>query len=146
MKKIREIAARLKAKIVGLYYVATISLAVFAFLTPLLTSATEEEPTGGAGLYAALIALCAAAILISEAATNAGSPMRRLPSIFIGIGCMANAYLWVAEEAEIHPANPLLLGSNCAGLGFSRNGDSCGTSDYPDVQPAVKGPIAHRRR
>ena len=37
-----------------------------------------------------------------------GLRIRLTPGIFIGVGSMASAYLWMAAEADTHPADPAL--------------------------------------
>ena len=83
-------------------------IAVVAFVAPLFETATEEDPTGGAGISAPIIALCTAAVLLSQALGNGGMQFRRIPSIFIGIGSVASAYFWIAAEAGAHPFAPQL--------------------------------------
>lgn len=100
----------LRAIAVWWYSIAAL-IAFAAFLVPLTTAPTDDDPTGGAGSFAPVIALCTAAILLAEAVNAKGQQFRRIPSVFIGIGSMASAYLWIAAEAGVHPANPALLGA-----------------------------------
>ena len=72
-------------------------------------SPTADDPAGQAGLYAALVALCTAGILLAEAARE--SKVRPLPKVCIGLGTLATAYLWIADEAGVHPMNLSLPGS-----------------------------------
>lgn len=102
--------ASLRAISVWWYSIATV-IAIAAFLAPLLTAPSDENPTGGAGLFAPVVALCTAAIVLAEAVNAKRFQFRRIPSMFIGIGSMATAYLWMAAEADVHPANPTLLGA-----------------------------------
>ncbi len=83
-------------------------IAVAAFMAPLFNPATEEDPTGGAGVSAPVIALCTAAVLLSQAVGSGGMRFRRMPSIFIAIGSVTSAYLWMAAEARVHPFDPQL--------------------------------------
>ena len=83
-------------------------IAAAAFAVPLLEESTKEDPTGGAGIYAPIVALCAAAILLSEAMNAGELRIRRIPSFFVGIGGLASAYLWVADATKTHPTNPEL--------------------------------------
>ena len=84
-------------------------VAAFAFATPLLAAVTDEDPAGEAGLHAALIALCAAAMFTVETINADKWQVRKLPSLCIGVSLLASAYLWIAEEASIHPADPDLI-------------------------------------
>ena len=77
-----------------------------AFADSLLTPPTIENPTSDAGLVAPVIALCTAAIVFAQAMNPRGLRIQRTPGIFIGVGSMASAYLWMAAEAETHPTDP----------------------------------------
>ena len=92
------------------YGVAAVA-AGFAFLATLLSTPTQEDPTGGAGLFAPVVALCVAAMVLAEAIRAGGLQIRRAPGIFIGLGSMASAYLWMADAGETHPREPVLLGT-----------------------------------
>ncbi len=105
---LRSVAEAIFNAIVTWGYWAIGLVAVVAFLAPLLEPATEEDPTGGAGVSAPIIALCVAAVLLSQALSSGGMRLRRVPSIFIGIGSVASAYLWIAAEARVHPSDPQL--------------------------------------
>ncbi len=72
------------------------AIAIAAFAVPMLTRPTEENPTADAGLFAPVIALCTAAIFFAQAVNTGGLRIRRTPGIFIGVGSMASAYLWIA--------------------------------------------------
>ena len=93
----RAIAAVLGA-IATWWYWAVGLIAVLAFLVPLSVAPTEEDPTGGAGQSAPIVALCTAALLISRSRNIGG-----LLGVLIGIGSVASAYLWMAAEAGVHP-------------------------------------------
>ena len=97
-----------RSRIATLWYAALAVTAVLAFATPLLTSPTDENPTGDAGLSAPVVALCTAALILSQAMSAGGLQIRRLPSIGIGLGSVASAYLWMADEAGTHPLDPRL--------------------------------------
>ncbi len=76
--------------------------------TPVCKPVTQEDPTGGAGISAPIIALCTAAVLLSQALGSGGMRLRPTPSIFVGIGSAASAYMWIAAEARVHPFDPQL--------------------------------------
>ena len=82
--------------------------ATLAFIVPMITPSTEENPTGDAGLYAPVVALSVAAMILTQAVQSGGLRSRPVPGIFIGLGSMASAYLWIADEAGAHPLNPEL--------------------------------------
>ena len=71
------------------------------FLGAILSESTEEDPAGIAGL----VALCIASTVLAQAVNGGELQIRRAPRIFIGLGSMASAYLWVADAADTHPAN-----------------------------------------
>ena len=79
-----------------------------AFVGPILTSPTETNPTADAGLFAPVIALCTASIVFAQAVNPGGLIIRRTPGILIGVGSLLSAYLWMAAEADAHPADPAL--------------------------------------
>ena len=87
--------------------IATVG-AIIAFVIPLLTPPTDQDSTGGAGLFAPVVALCVAAMILAEALIAGRLQFRRLPSIFIGLGSMGSAYLWMAAENNSHPLAPEL--------------------------------------
>ena len=80
--------------------------ATIAFMAPLLTAPTDQDPTGGAGLLAPVVALCVAAMILIEAIKAGRLQIRRIPSIFIGLGSIGSAYLWMAAASDAHPLNP----------------------------------------
>ena len=82
--------------------------ALFALLIPFFTPPTDQDPTGGAGLIAPVVALCVAAMILTEAIKAGKLQIRRFPSIFIGLGSMGSAYLWMAAENNSHPRDPEL--------------------------------------
>ena len=85
------------------WYVVCTTLAVAAFLSPLLM---EGDP----GFHAAILAMCLAATMITEIAYMRKERPRRLPALMMGLMALAGAYLWIADEAGTHPADILLLG------------------------------------
>ena len=82
--------------------------ALIVFMVPFLTPPTDEDPTGGAGLLAPVVALCVAAMILTEAIKAGGLKIRRIPSISIGLGGIGSAYLWMAAESNAHPLDPEL--------------------------------------
>ena len=60
-----------------LYHVGTISLAVFAFMAPMLVP-IPDDPTNQAGLHAALVALCMGGLIFAETASWGGSSIQRI--------------------------------------------------------------------
>ena len=82
--------------------------AVIAFIFPLLNAPSDQDPTGGAGLFAPVVALCVAAMILTEAIKAEGLKVRRIPGILIGLGSMGSAYLWMATESDAHPLDPEL--------------------------------------
>ena len=89
---------------------SAISLVVIAaFWAALSATPMDDDPTGGAGTFAPIIALCTAAMWLSESvfARNSKGP-RPIPSVLMAGGMLASAYLWMASEAETHPLDPTL--------------------------------------
>ena len=107
MDRRKAIATFLRAISTWWYWTLALIAAV-AFATSLFAESTTEDPAGGAGVSAPIVALCVAAIVLSEAMNAGELRIRRLPSIFVGVGGLASAYLWVADAAKTHPANPEL--------------------------------------
>ena len=87
--------------------VAAVAAAI-AFLIPFLSAPTDQNPTGGAGPFAPIVALCVAPMILAEAVKGGGLQIRRIPSIFIALGSMGSAYLWMAAESDAHPLDPEL--------------------------------------
>ena len=50
-------------------------------------------------------------MLLAEAVNSKGLQIRKWPGIFIALGSMASAYLWMADASETHPREPVLLGT-----------------------------------
>lgn len=83
-------------------------VAAAAFAHPMLTPSTEANPTANAGLFAPVIALCTATIVLAQAVNPGGLRIRRMPGILIGVGSLLSAYLWMTAEAGAHPRDPAL--------------------------------------
>ena len=101
-----------KISVIALYGTASI-VALAAFVTALRSDITTENPAGEAGLYSPLIALsllCRLPFLLfaENFVLDAWLP-RRARGTFVGVGSLASAYLWIADEAGIHPSNLKLL-------------------------------------
>ena len=81
-----------------------VGLATFAsaFFSP----ATEEDPSGGAGIFGGIIALCVAAIVFAEKVNPAVTKFRRAPEVCIGVGSVGSAYLLLLGAAKAHPTDP----------------------------------------
>lgn len=88
------------------WYAAIGSVATAAFLAPLLTPPTQENPTADAGLYAPILALCAGALAIAQALRPGGLRFAQAPGVGAGIASLGSAYLWIADAAETHPREP----------------------------------------
>ena len=109
MKRFKKTIPKVfRALVIWWHWVIAI-IAVATFTAALLTSPTNENPTGNPGLFAPIVALCTAAMILTQAVNGKGVKIQRFPGILIGIGSLASAYLWMAAEANIHPADPELL-------------------------------------
>ena len=102
---------RVLERAVNWWYAVAAAGAVISFSIPLMMTPTIEDPTGGAGLFAPVVAICVAAMVLAEAVNAGGLQLRRIPGIFIAVGSMASAYLWMAAESGTHPRDPALLGA-----------------------------------
>lgn len=109
MSKLKSKLAAIGSALGIYWYIALVILGIFSFIAPLTTEPTADDPAGQAGLYAALVALCTAGIFLTEAAK--GLKIRPLPNVCIGVGTLASAYLWIADEAGVHPTKLSLPGS-----------------------------------
>ncbi len=105
MRKVRGWLRRIEAY----WYTIAGIFTAFVFLNALLTEGTEENPSGIAGWSAGMLAMSVAAIVIVEATYSGSISVKRWPGVFLGLVAMASAYLWVAGEAEVHPADPELF-------------------------------------
>lgn len=97
-----------RRKMANWWYAAVAVAAIAALTIPLVTKPTEEDPTGGAGLYAPMVAFCVALYVISQAINTGGLHFQRVPAISIGIGSLLSAYLWMADGAGVHSLDPTL--------------------------------------
>ena len=70
-----------------------------------------KAPEANPSFYAAVIALCVASIALVEYLRSSDSLRTRLITAGVGVGLICSAYLWLADEADIHPANFDLLAS-----------------------------------
>ena len=110
--------------------VAAVAAAI-AFLIPFLNAPTDQDPTGGAepfAPFAPVVALCVAAMILAEAVKGGGLRVGRMPSIFIGLGSMGSAYLWMAAESDCPPTRLRIGGDTSNPLRHGRNNDH-GTAD-----------------
>ena len=104
----RRTSMRIYRTVVSLFYWSALFIAVITFSIALVANPTDKDPSGFAGVSAALIALFTAAMVTAQA-TNAGKGLIRQVKMFcIGLGAMASAYLWIAAEAGVHPSEPSL--------------------------------------
>ena len=97
-----------KASAIALYCVAC-TVATVAFITAMTSEMTQDNPSGEAGLYAPLVALSVAVLFLVEAFDVGVWPSRRLRIVAVGLGSLASAYLWIADEAGVHPSDPKLI-------------------------------------
>ena len=98
----KELSAKgkeLSAK--GIYWLLALTI-VFAYIIPFCNS-TEENPTGGAGSFAPLIALFTAMIALLRSKLNANAKLFPPPDTLIGFGSFFTAHLWLADAEGISP-------------------------------------------
>ena len=84
------------------YHLGTMALAGFAFATPFLTS-SPDDPTGEAGIYAALVALCMAGLIFSESVRWTGPLTHRFRRPAIALCAIGSSYLWLVDETGSDP-------------------------------------------
>ena len=88
------------------WYAIIIAIGIASFGASLESQPADSDPSGGAGFYAAIIAMCVAATTLTQSVVKPKYP--RLVKVGIGIGVCASAYLWVSAEAKAHPLAPEL--------------------------------------
>ena len=116
MKQVGPFLTRAGGVAIGYGFLVTAICIAAIFISALLTEPTLDHPTGQAGLSAAHIALFVAAMVLLEIGHSEGDRVRklprllsRLPRLLIGLSAMSGAYLWAAEESELHPTNVELV-------------------------------------
>ena len=82
---------------------------VIAFIIPLLSAPTDQDPTGEAGFFAPVVALCVGAMVLAKAIHPRRRALRPIAGIFIGLGSMGSAYLWMVDASDVHPMDPAEL-------------------------------------
>ena len=90
----------------GFYGVAALAGAV-------LVRGLQVDPTavgleGDPGVYAALLALMTATMIMLESEGTWSISRVRIPRLCLGLGATGSAYLWIADEANIAPLDPEL--------------------------------------
>ena len=85
----------------------TIPAAVLLALATLYDALSGENT-----IHAALIAMCAAAIIIAQPASGAWPLVQRCSQPFPGLCALASGYLWAAKDAgEVSPTDQAFLGA-----------------------------------
>ena len=109
MSKLKSKLAAIRSTLGIYWYIVSVILIIVTLLASMITEPTTDNPAGEAGLYAALVALCTAGIILAEALRESKDNL--MPKICIGLGTLATAYLWIADEPGMHPRNPSLPGN-----------------------------------
>lgn len=92
-------------RLAGGYYLVTATLGAFAFLAPFLEP-VPHDVTNKSGQYAALVALCAAALVFAESVRWEGPAIiNRFRRPVVGAFLLGSAYLWLADESKSNPAS-----------------------------------------
>ena len=97
-----------KASAIALYCVAC-TVAAVALFTAMTVEGTQDNPSGEAGLYAPLVAFSVAVLFLIEVFDVGVWPSRRLRIAAVSLGSLASAYLWLADEAGVHPSDTKLI-------------------------------------
>ena len=98
--------------IIRWWFLIAAGTAGVSFVISLAVAPTDpQNPGREAGMFAPVIAICVAAMLLAEALNARGLQLRRTPGILIALGSMASAYLWMAAESGTHPREPALIGT-----------------------------------
>lgn len=108
MHKFSVIIYRLRRTLTERSHWIFVLVALSAFLNPMLTSPSEDNPTGNAGISVSIIALCLAAIAFIRSTKSNRSGFGRIPAMCVGVGGLVSAYLLVAATTGVHPRDPLL--------------------------------------
>ena len=93
------------------YYAVAGLLAVISLIAAFLEEPATASPAADSGFYAAFIVLCVTSIAVLESLRSSDSLRKRFVAAGVGIGVTASAYLWLADEADVHPTSLEFLGS-----------------------------------
>ena len=88
------------------WYAIIIVIGITAFVASLESQPSDSDLSGGAGFYAAIIAMCVAATALTKSFATPKYP--QLADFSMAIGVCISAYLWVSAEAKTHPLSPEL--------------------------------------
>ena len=91
------------------YYAVAGFLAVISLVAAVLGDPDATAPDANTGFYAAFIVLCVTSIAVLETVKSSESLRRKCVAAGVGIGITASAYLLLADEANVHPANLTFL-------------------------------------
>ena len=95
-------------RVVAKWLYRILGIAVFfVYMIPFLNS-TDEDPTGGAGSFAPLVALYAAMLVLLRGRVSEDASWGISPNVMIGIGSLFTAHLWLADAEGTHPLDPSL--------------------------------------
>ena len=111
MKLIRGI----RSKLLYFHYSVAGTVAVVALVAALSADPIADvSGVASSGFYGALIVLCVTSIAALESLKTSESRRQKVLAGGVGVGLLAGAYLWLADEADVHPASLELL----SGLGI----------------------------
>ena len=93
-----------KAIVVLALHLAPVIMALVTAVAALNLPFTEGQPTKDAGIYAPLMALCAALMLLLNSLDANGPKWRQVTrNSFAAIFSAVSAYFWIAGAIERHP-------------------------------------------
>ena len=92
------------------WYLVIVALGAAITAAAISGQPTESDPSGGAGFYAAMMALCVASLFLTynTIKIEGWRPPDYVVNLLVGFGLLVSAYLWVSSELEAHPFAPEL--------------------------------------
>ena len=93
------------------YYALAGFLAIICLIAAFTEPPPTDSPSASPGFYAAFIVLCVTSIAVLETLRSSESLRQKLVGAGVGVGVTVSAYLWLADESNVHPADLGFLGA-----------------------------------